>query len=170
MSSPYFTWHVGMPLHSQQPLKKKKEKNASPCMHAFIRHSPFVPGMNTKRHPIQSSPHNLICSQLPAFKTRFFPQAGCPAHFPSLLFCFISFLCPIYYPRTTLALPPSSNSDLRGHIAGPPPPPPRCGTRLHFSSREELSIFFPRRLASSCIHDPGHVLVIYHGTPPPILL
>ena len=41
-------------------------------------------------------------------------------------------------------------TQIQGHIVGPPPPSP---LRYVFSllSREEFSIFFPRRLASKCV-------------------
>ena len=40
---------------------------------------------------------------------------------------------------------------IRGHIAGPPPPFPLRHVPS-FLSREEFSIFFPRRLASNCTY------------------
>ena len=62
------------------------------------------------------------------------------------------FLISTYYPRTTLALPTSSNSD-PGSYSGPSfPLPTSYGVCLLFSSREELNIFFLRRLASNCAY------------------
>ena len=57
---------------------------------------------------------------------------------------FFFLLHPVYDPRTTRALPSSSNSDPGSHIPGPPSPSPPRGACLQFLSREELSIFFPR--------------------------
>ena len=54
----------------------------------------------------------------------------------------------MYYPRTTLALPPIV-TQIRGHIVGPPPPSPLRYVPS-FLSREDFSIFCPRRLASNC--------------------
>ena len=70
-----------------------------------------------------------------------------------LFYLFIYFFChPVYYPRTTFALPPSSNR-VRGRTAGPLPSQPRYVPSFFlFLSREELSIFFPRRLASNCAY------------------
>ena len=59
------------------------------------------------------------------------------------------FFHPIYYPRTTLALPPSSNSDPGSH-SGPSSSLPTSACA--FISRGESSIFFPRRLASNCTY------------------
>ena len=68
----------------------------------------------------------------------------------------VSFLDPFHYPRTTLAPPPSSNSDPRPHSRGPPPPSPLRHVPSFFLSREQFSIFFPlvdsRRIA------PTHLL------------
>ena len=69
----------------------------------------------------------------------------------SRLFLFIYFY-PIYYPRTTLALPPSNNSDPGSHSGPSSPSPLRYVSS--FLSREEFSIFFPRRLASNCAFVP----------------
>ena len=56
-----------------------------------------------------------------------------------ILFYFIFFFHSIYYPRTTLALLPSSTLDPGSHI-GPFLPPPHYGTCLHFY-REKNSAF-----------------------------
>ena len=67
------------------------------------------------------------------------------------LFSSFFFLYPIYYPRTA-SRPPSQLpvvAQIRGRIAGPPPPSPLRYVPS-FLSREEFSIFFPRRLASNC--------------------
>ena len=51
------------------------------------------------------------------------------------------FFHPIYYPRTTLALSPSSILDPGSH-SGPPFPPPHYGTRLHsFIARKSRHFF-----------------------------
>ena len=63
------------------------------------------------------------------------------------IFCFsYVFVRPIYYPRTTLALPPSSKSDPGSHSG---PSSPLLRHMPSFLSREELNIFFPPRLASN---------------------
>ena len=63
--------------------------------------------------------------------------------------CFL-FVCPIHCPRTTLALPPSSNSDRPGSHIGPSSPIPTTVVyEPSFLSRQECSIFFPRRPASN---------------------
>ena len=54
---------------------------------------------------------------------------------------------PIYYPRTTLALPPSSNSDPGSH-SGPSSPIPTTLRAFIFIARR-IQHFFPRRLASN---------------------
>ena len=64
---------------------------------------------------------------------------------------FLILLHPIYYPRTTLALPPSSNSDPGSH-SGPSSPVPTTVRAFIFYRYEELSIFFPRRLAWNCTY------------------
>ena len=64
----------------------------------------------------------------------------------SLFFCF--FLHPIHSPRTTLALPPSSSTQSRGHIAGPPLPSPLYIRYVPSClSREQFNIIFPGQLA-----------------------
>ena len=65
-------------------------------------------------------------------------------------YCISFFPHPIYYPFTTLALPPSSITQIRGHIAGPPAP-----SALRYMPKilsRESSIFFPRRFASNCTY------------------
>ena len=85
------------------------------------------------------------------------------------------FFHPIYYPRTTIAIPPS-NTSYPGSQGGPSSPLPTSqlqsdwslscdhgldyarttttttttSVRSFFLSREEFNIFFPRRLASRC--------------------
>ena len=62
---------------------------------------------------------------------------------------FVFFSLPIYYPRTSLALPttvsPSSNSDPGSHKAYPFHPSPQRYAPS-FLPREQFGIFFPRRL------------------------
>ena len=48
----------------------------------------------------------------------------------------------------------------RGHVAGPPPPSPLRYMPSFFLSREELSIFVPRRLASNCAYPRSKVLSV----------
>ena len=83
------------------------------------------------------------CSALPEARA----PANAGAHAEPLHMCTFH---PIYYPRTTLALPPSRNSDPGSHSG--PSSLPTTARAFFFSSREELSIFFPRRLAWNCAY------------------
>ena len=57
----------------------------------------------------------------------------------------------IYYPRTLLSRSLPLVTQIRGHRAGPLLPRPPYGIITpSFLSREEYSIFFPRRLAPNC--------------------
>ena len=66
----------------------------------------------------------------------------------SFLFLFFSIPFIILAPLSSPSLPVVTQ--IWGHIAGPPPSPLRYVPS--FISREELSIFFPRRLASNCAY------------------
>ena len=82
------------------------------------------------------------------------PSPGHCPHKPFLFDYLLSFY-PVYYPRITLALPPSSSSDPGSHSGPhPPPPPPHYGTRaVIFNARRIFSIFLPSsRLASNCTY------------------
>ena len=57
----------------------------------------------------------------------------------------------MYYPRNTLALPPSSSSDPGSH-SGPSSPLPTT-VRAFISIAKKISIFFPRRLALPVISE-----------------
>ena len=68
----------------------------------------------------------------------------------------IIYLCNIFFFFIPLILVPLSRSlpvvtQIRGHIAGLPPPSPLRHVPSYLS-REEVSIFFPRRLASNCTY------------------
>ena len=56
-------------------------------------------------------------------------------------FFFLFFLHPIYCPRSTLALPPSYNSDPGSH-SGPSAPRPTTAVRAFIFYRENNSAFF----------------------------
>ena len=79
----------------------------------------------------------------------------CLAKNTSFLFTYL-FFHPIYCPRTMLSssLPVVTTAvvaQIRGYIAGLPPPSP-LRYLPSFLSREQFSIFFPRRLASNCTY------------------
>ena len=68
----------------------------------------------------------------------------------------IIYLCNFFFFIPSIILAPLSRSlpvvtQIQGHIAGPPPPSPLRHVPS-FLSREEVSIFFPRRLASNCTY------------------
>ena len=58
---------------------------------------------------------------------------------------------PVYYRRTILALSPSSNSDPGSH-GRPSSPLPTTVCAFSFYRENNISIFFPRRLASNCAY------------------
>ena len=62
---------------------------------------------------------------------------------------------PIYYPRSTLALPPSSNSDPGPHSGPPPPTPPLHGTCLHF--------YHEKSSALSSFGDSRRIVLLWSG-------
>ena len=70
----------------------------------------------------------------------------------SVLFFFIPFIILALLSRSLPVV-----SQIRGHIAGPPPLSPLRYVPS-FLSREEVSIFFPRRLASNCTYTWYRVL------------
>ena len=82
----------------------------------------------------------VICTMCVIFLRAF---ALCPLPF------FFFFFHPIYYPRTTLALPPTSDADPGSH-SGPSFPLSTTVRVFFFISREQFSFFFPSWLASNC--------------------
>ena len=74
----------------------------------------------------------------------------CTYHF----FIFI-FSHPIHYLRTSSSLSFPLVTQIRGHIAGSSPPFPLRYVPS-FLSREDFSLFFPRRLASNCVSMEGY--------------
>ena len=58
------------------------------------------------------------------------------------VFFFFSFLHPIYFPRTTLALPPSSSSDPGSH-SGPSSPLPTTVRAFRFFIARTIQYFLP---------------------------
>ena len=66
--------------------------------------------------------------------------------------CVCTFFCCCFLSSNVLSSY-CSRSQIRGHIAaGPSPPSPLRYNTPSFLSREEFSIFFPRRLASNCAY------------------
>ena len=71
--------------------------------------------------------------------------------------------CFFFIPFVVLALLSRSLTviiPIRGHIAGPPPASPLRYVPS-FLSREEISIFFPRRLASNCAYPRQQLIFVF---------